>query len=80
MRKVIWTGKVFYDGQSRNGRVVRVADEGGGLAFEVEWGHAAMGEPIWRHSQEPFREFLIAAGALMEAAGTAIGDPDSEQR
>ncbi len=80
MRKVIWTGEVFYDGQSRKGRVVRAAEEGGDLAFEVEWGHAAMGEPIWKHSQEPFREFLVAAGALMEAAGTALGNPGSEQR
>lgn len=80
MRKVIWTGKVFYDGQSRDGRVVRASDEGGDLAFEVERGHAAMGEPIWKHSEGPFREFLIAAGALMEAAGAALGSPSSEQR
>ena len=79
MPKVIWTGQVFYDGQNRTGRVVRDDDQGD-LVFEVEWGHAAMGETIWKRSEEvrtqaPFREFLIAAGNLMMAAEIALGKP-----
>ena len=69
MPEIIWAGEVFLDGQNRNGRVVRCPDTGGDLAFEVEWGHDAMMQKIWKHNEEgAFREFLIHCGNVLVLA------------
>lgn len=68
MPEVIWTDAVFYDGQSRLGRVVR-CPEAGDLVFEVEHGHDAMMQKIWKRSQDgAFREFLIHCGNVLALA------------
>ena len=66
MPEIIWTGEVFYSGQNRNGRVVRIPDAGD-LVFEIEWGHDAMMQQIWKRSEDTFREFLIHCGNVLLA-------------
>ncbi len=69
MPEIIWTGEVFYDGQKRQGRVVRCSDSDGVLTFEVAWGQDAMLQTIWKRSQEvAFREFLIHCGNVLALA------------
>jgi hypothetical protein len=65
MPEVIWFGEVAYDGQNRNGRVVR-SEADGDLAFEVERGQDAMMQKIWKPSEiGAFREFLIYCGNVI---------------
>jgi hypothetical protein len=66
--EVIWTDSVFYNGQNRLGRVVRCPDAGD-LVFEVEYGHDAMMQKIWKRSEDgAFREFLIHCGNVLALA------------
>lgn len=68
MSEIIWTGEVRYSGQYLNGRVVRWGVDGD-LAFEVELGHDAMWQKIWKHyEQGAFREFLIHCGNVLVSA------------
>lgn len=68
MPTIIWGGEIFYSGQKRNGRAVRCHDTGD-LIFEVEWGHDAMMQKIWKHCEEgAFREFLIHCGNVLALA------------
>lgn len=65
MPTIIWMGPIFYDGQTRVGRVVRVDNLE--FCFEVEHGKDAMDTICWKRCNEPFFEFIRAAGNLMFA-------------
>jgi hypothetical protein len=68
MPEIIWSGRVFYDGQYREGRVVRTPEKGD-LACEIDSGHDAMLQTVWRRSEDGvFREFLVHCGNILLAA------------
>lgn len=65
MPEIIWQNDAYVDGQHRLARAVRSGD--GEVTFEVEHGYNAMNEQQWKRHEEAFREFLIAAGTIMQA-------------
>src|SRR5580765_3429480 len=76
MREIIWSGQAFMNGLNEKGVPARVVrDEKGDLFWEFSARHDSMGGAVWDPAEEPFVEFLIAAGNLMHANQRRINEP-----